>query len=223
MLELNTPYTLGYIFTHPLPSMHGNSGSGEGGAVALLDQILDRITRLFGDSNAPQPPADAIGWLPGLKTLADNPHPMIVHFPIAFLFAFFALECYTVITRKTHLRQVSSTLLYLGAVGALITAAAGLYAAMTVPHAQDVHEILEWHGRLGLTVASLATVLSVWRWFSPVYETVMSKTFKFILTTVMAVALFFGADLGGFMVYKHGVGVKAVKQIENHSHSQHGG
>ena len=32
----------------------------------------------------------------------------------------------------------------------------------------------------------------------------------------------FGADLGGLMVYKYGVAVKAVPQAKGHDHSAHG-
>ena len=44
-------------------------------------------------------------------------------------------------------------------VGAIAAVAAGLVAAEMVPHGVQVHEIMETHERLGLTVAGIATVL----------------------------------------------------------------
>jgi uncharacterized membrane protein len=220
MLDLHTPDTLRYFLTHAQPAAHGNVGANDGGMLNLLDQILDNITRLFDDAGSP-PPAGTLEWLPGLHTLADNPHPLLVHFPIAFLTVFFVLEWYAVVARKKNMQQLAGLLLYSGTIGAIATAAAGLYAAKTVPHSQEVHEIMEWHGGIGLFVTGTAIILSLWRRFSRAPHTTMTKTFSLILATLMTVALFFGADLGGFMVYRYGVGVKAVKQAENHTHELH--
>jgi uncharacterized membrane protein len=211
-----------YNFRPVLPAAHGGNTTADGGLVGLLNQTLENITlRIGGAGGEPAAPGPALELLPGLHTLADNPHPLLVHFPIAFLCTFFVLECYAVATRQTKLQRLSGLLLYLGAISAIVTAAAGLYASKTVPHSQEVHEIMEWHGRIGLTVAGLATGLSLWRWKWPLPQTVMAKTFNLILAALMVVALFFGADLGGYMVYRYGVGVKAVQQSENHLHGQH--
>ncbi|QFY41944.1 DUF2231 domain-containing protein [Candidatus Methylospira mobilis] len=210
------------IFWPALPAAHGGNATADGGWVGLLNQALENLTqRIGGDGGEPPASGPALEWLPGLYTLADNPHPLLVHFPIAFLYAFFVFECYAVATRKTKPQQLSGLLLYLGAISAIVTTAAGLYASKTVPHSQEVHEIMEWHGRIGLTVASLATGLSLWRWKWPLPQTTMAKTFYLVLAALMVVALFFGADLGGYMVYRYGVGVKAVKQSESHIHGQH--
>jgi uncharacterized membrane protein len=221
MISFNHGNMLQSFFWPVPPSAHGGGDTGaDGGLAGLINQALENITQRIGGGE--QPTADPpMEWLPGLHTLANNPHPLLVHFPIAFLCAFFVLEYYAAVTRKMKLQQLSSWLLYLGAISAIITAAAGLYASKTVPHSQEVHEIMEWHGRIGLTVAGLATGLSLlrWKWSSP--QTAMAKTFNLILATLMVVALFFGADLGGFMVYRYGVGVKAVQQTENHLHGQH--
>jgi uncharacterized membrane protein len=205
-----------------LPAAHGGGTATDGEWIGVLDQLLENITQRVGGAGDQPSTGSALEWLPGLHTLADNPHPLLVHFPIAFLFAFFVLECYAVATRKTKLQQLSSLLLYLSAISAVITAAAGLYAAKTVPHALEVHEIMQWHGYLGLSVASLAIALSLWRmnWKLSAPQTAMSRSFSLILATLMVIALFFGADLGGYMVYRFGVGVKAVQQAENHLHEQ---
>jgi len=221
-----TSLNYGNIIPSFLPAAHGGNTTTDGGWIGLLDQILENITQRIGGGGVggEQPTTSpALEWLPGLHTLADNPHPLLVHFPIAFLCSFFVLECYAVATRNTKLQQFSSLLLYLGAVSAIVTAAAGLYAAATVPHSQEVHAIMEWHGGIGLFVTSLAIILGLWRWRwkLPTPQTAVTKTFSLILATLMIIALFFGADLGGYMVYRFGVGVKAVKQAENHLHEPH--
>ncbi|MDD2769039.1 MAG: DUF2231 domain-containing protein [Methylococcus sp.] len=196
-----------------VPSVHGSGDTGGAGWVGLLDTMLDSATQLFGSGVS-------FDLLPGISALAPNIHPLLVHFPIAFLNAFVAFDLVATVCRRHELVRVASWMLYLGALGAVAAAAAGLFAAGFVPHGEDVHEILAWHERLGLTVASLAVALSFWRLAARDRFTGMASAFRFVLAWIMAIAMFFGADLGGFMVYQYGVGVKNIQspEAEHHHH-----
>lgn len=194
-----------------LPAVHG--GHGGGGLVAVIDHLLEALTR-----------DEASSWslLGGIETLGVNVHPLLVHFPIAFLFGFVLTDIYGMLFKKKDARRLASGLLYLGAISAVITAAAGLFAAATVPHGARVHEIMEWHEKAGLTVTGLSVAMAVWRRFGGIPVVAMSQTLSIILTIILAVVLFIGADMGGMMVYKHGVAVQDLQTPAGHSHHEHG-
>lgn len=198
-----------------LPAVHGGHGES-GGLVAWVDHLLASLTR---DS------PDAWSLLGGIDSMGANIHPLLVHFPIALLTCFLLVELLGLLFKTPGARQLASGLLYLGAAGAVLTAIFGLIAAESVPHGALVHEIMEWHMRAGLTVASLATLLAIWRAVGGVPATPMTQALSLLVTIIMAVVLFLGADLGGMMVYKHGVGVHSLQEQsqEGHQHHLHGG
>ena len=196
---------------HLLPSIHGGSDAAGGGLVGLLDNVLSALSKVTESGGGFQ-------WFPGIATLGYNVHPALVHFPIAFLSVFFLLEIIGCGLPRDRLRQTASAMLYCGALGALLAAAAGVYAANTVPHGDAVHDIMEWHERLGLTVASLAIILSVWRLMAKQVATGMEKALFLLLSIIMIASMVFGADLGGLMVYGHGVAVHNLQQADAHHH-----
>ena len=201
----------GFGLNDPIPAVHG--GHGGGGPAAVIDHLLEALTR-------DEPGSWSL--LGGIETLGTNVHPLLVHFPIAFLFGFLLTELYGLIFRNRDARRLDSGLLYLGAIGAVMAAAAGLFAAATVPHGAKVHEILEWHEKAGLTVAGLSVAMALWRRFGGIPASAMSRTLSLLLTIILSVVLFLGADLGGMMVYKHGVAVRQLQTAAEHQQHAHG-
>jgi uncharacterized membrane protein len=147
--------------------------------------------------------------LPGVGEMA-NIHPLLVHFPIAFLNGFVVMELLAFLLKKEKLRIAASWMLYLGTLGALAAVAAGLWAAETLPHLEDVHPIMVRHRNFGLTVLSFAIVLSVWRIIARSQFSKIGQFLQLLFGLIMVVTMAFGADLGGLMVYKYGVGTKAA-------------
>ncbi|MDO9046630.1 MAG: DUF2231 domain-containing protein [Methylobacter sp.] len=148
--------------------------------------------------------------MPGIASM-DNIHPLLVHFPIAFLSAFFALDVVGTLAKKPHWRNVAGWLLYLGTVAAVFTVTAGFIAAGSVAHGDDVHAIMERHEHFGISVLTLAVLLSAWRLKSGGIIQGGANSFFLILAALLCVLMMLGADLGGLMVYKYGVAVKAVQ------------
>jgi uncharacterized membrane protein len=194
-----------------IPFVHGGHGEG-GGLVALDDHFLAALTHDTPSS-----------WslLGGIETLGKNLHPLLLHFPIAFVFGFIFTEVYGVIFKKNGARQWASGLLYLGGIGALVADVSGLIAAETVPHGAQVHEIMQWHQRAGITVAVLTVALGIWRRLGGIPQSAMATTLSTVWTLVIGVILFLGADMGGMMVYQHGVGVKNLQSANEHIHHSH--
>lgn len=196
-----------------IPGIHSGHGEG-GGLVALIDHLLAALSR------------DTPGeWtlLGGIETLGANVHPLLVHFPIAFLTGFVLIESFGLIFGRPRIRQWASGLLYLGAGSAVISALFGLLAAESVPHGAGVHDIMAWHQRAGLTVAALSVAMALWRGMAGLPASTMSLALSLLLTGILAVVLFVGADLGGMMVYKHGVAVQNLQPTDSHQHHLHGG
>ena len=141
----------------------------------------------------------------GLSELA-NIHPLLVHFPIACLSLFVVIDMFGTAMHKPTWRQFASGLLYLGTIFAGFTVWAGFMAADTVPHGHNVHDIMERHEQLGISILALSAALSAWKLRRTVEGWGVYNAFTLVLLGV----IIFGADLGGLMVYKYGVAVQAV-------------
>ncbi len=161
--------------------------------------------------------------LPGISAMA-NIHPLLVHFPIAFLSIFFLFDLIGSIFSLENWRKTASALLYLGTIFAAATVASGLNAEDTIQHSQNVHEIMETHELIGICVLSLAVFLSIWRLINRNLIQGFSNFIYLCFAFNLNLLLLFGADLGGLMVYKHGVAVEAVELDSNdlfHDHGSH--
>jgi uncharacterized membrane protein len=193
--------------------IHG--GADHGGGIA--ESVASLLT--FFESLSTQGPGGIFSSLmPGVAGM-DNIHPLLVHFPIAFLSAFFVLDLVGTLAKKPQWRRAASWFLYFGTVAAIFTVVAGLIAASSVPHGENVHAIMERHEHFGISVLSLATVLSIWRLKTGALIRGGANSFFLILSALLCVLMMLGADLGGLMVYQYGVAVKAAPvPQDSHSH-----
>lgn len=191
--------------------IHGNA-DGHNELLENLTGLLSFFEGLTtnGDSS------NHTDFLAGIVHLA-NIHPLLVHFPIAFLSLFVLIDFIGTATKKMALRQFAGSLLYLGTFFSVLTVIAGFSAAETVPHGHNVHEIMERHEHLGISILGLSLALSAWRIRRPVEGWGIYN----LLSLVLAGILIFSADLGGLMVYKYGVAVEAVTVSAEDSHHHH--
>jgi uncharacterized membrane protein len=195
--------------------IHG--GADHGGGVA--DSVASLLA-FFEGLAAHDSPGIVPTLMPGLANM-DNIHPLLVHFPIAFLLAFFALDLVGSLAKKQHWRNVASWLLYFGAIAAVFTVAAGFIAASSVAHGEDVHAIMERHEHFGISVLSLAILLSAWRLKSGGIIQGGANGLFLVLAALLSVLLMLGADLGGLMVYHYGVAVDAATVHESGDMDHH--
>ncbi len=205
--------------------IHGNANDHSDGLAVYLERFLSAIENIVANG----PEALLPTSLPGLAAM-PNIHPLIVHFPIAFLSAFFFLDVLGSLTRNDNWRRIASVLLYFGVVAVLCAVAAGFQAAETIPHGDTVHKIMEKHEHLGLIVAFLTVMLAVWRIIVGEKLKRFANFLHLGLAALILVVMTMGVDLGGLMVYKYGVGVavdttesresKRIKPIQ-HGHNHH--
>jgi uncharacterized membrane protein len=197
-------------------------GGGSSGLINLLDGVLDTL-----GSWAAQPSETLFETiLPGVAVL-KNLHPLVVHYPIALLSLFILFDWLAPFMRQREtLFRFASGLLYCGALLAGVAVVAGLVAAETVAHGDEVHEIMESHEHLGISVWLLSSLLALSRFWGKSADEDGAASVRplfLLLTAVLAVLLVLTADLGGLMVYGHGVAVAPVEaeQAEHYHEHQH--
>lgn len=195
-------------------AVHG--GEGFGGGVGLLSAVLDGIGGWVSL------PADEkfSALLPGVAVM-QNWHPLAVHFPIALLTFFVFMELVNLIARRDDYHHFASGMLYLGTISAAVTVALGLIAAASVAHDGETHELMESHEHLAIALLILAVLLSIWRYTSKQRLQGGSLHFFTLMTALLALLLILTADLGGAMVYGHGVAVAPMQEINEEANDEH--
>ena len=148
---------------------------------------------------------------PGAQHL-QNIHPLVVHFPIALLFAAMLIYWLGVFARREAWQWSGLWMLVLGALGAAAATATGLYAAPGVMLAPSVKTVLlANHKRLMIAVAILSVVLALWAIAARPTPARGRKVFLAMLVVVVAL-IAKGADYGGRMVYDYNAGGYACGQ-----------
>jgi uncharacterized membrane protein len=153
--------------------------------------------------------------LPGLKGL-QNIHPLVVHFPIAFLSGAVLLYFLSVVFhrygRGDGLQRSGFVVLVLGTLSALVAVTTGLYAEGGVMVARSVRSaLLEPHEQWMMATTALSAILTGWAfWRRPMPQ--KGKTVFLILLVVMMAVLAKGGDYGARMVYEYNAGGSACGQ-----------
>lgn len=151
----------------------------------------------------------------------DNLHPMLVHFPIAFLPAFLIIDLAGTWFKKAEWRVVASWLLYMGAISTVFTVISGFLAGNSVMHGDNVHDIMEALELYGIVTLVLVFVLSIWRWVGGSRMRGGANVLFLTVATVLCAIMLLAADLGGLLVYKYGIGVESIPdriEIQEHVH-----
>ena len=201
--------------------VHGSAGGHKSGdsIAGFVGEILTFFESLVGLS-----PTEIFSTImPGISGLV-NIHPVIVHFPIAFLCIFLLIDLAGLLFKKENWRYFASGLLYLGTISAAAAVAAGLLAEGSVEHGENVHLIMERHQFIGISVLCISIFLSLWRLLSGGIIKGFANLFFLLFAVLLNILIILGADLGGMMVYKHGVAVEAVEDsmidyFHEHTHS----
>jgi len=149
--------------------------------------------------------------LPGVQHL-QNIHPLVVHFPIAFLIGAALFYGASWVFRKDALAVTALFLLAAGAVCAGIAAGTGLYAEEGVMISRSVREnLLEHHERLMLVTFGLSVILTLWAVIARPFPK-KGRSLFLLFFLVLLVVMTLGADYGARMVYDYNAGGNACSQ-----------
>ena len=150
-------------------------------------------------------------FLPGVQHL-QNIHPLVVHFPVAFLMGAALFYLLAWIFRRNSLGVTAFSLLLFGAISAGATVATGLYAEEGVMISRSVRQnLLEPHKNLMLITLGLSIFLSLWALIArpfPKKGRVIFLSLFLVLLGVMTL----GTDYGARMVYDYNAGGNACSQ-----------
>jgi len=149
--------------------------------------------------------------LPGVGGL-QNIHPLVVHFPIAFLYGASLIYLLAWIRGIDALEWTGLWMLMLGAIGAAISLATGLYAEPGLMISLSVrHQLLDHHKHLMIAASVLTGLLTVW---ALVARPMPSRgRYVFLAGLLILLALIAaGGDLGGQLVYSYNAGGDACPQ-----------
>lgn len=147
-------------------------------------------------------------------------HPILVHFPIAFLFGGVALLLWDMRRPDEAVQRAATGLLLAGTSFGWLAAAAGGLAFFTVPaHTEEGHYLMYWHLGLGIAMLATFTWLTVVRWR---LRTQRTRPLQGVVAVFAALLLTATGYLGGVIVYRHGAGVNpeilAPEIRAGHSH-----
>ena len=148
---------------------------------------------------------------PGAQHL-QNFHPLVVHFPVAFLTGAALLYILAGLGGRQSWAWTALWLLVLGSVSAAVAVATGLYAEPGVMVARSVRaQLLEPHKRLMLATLALSTALTLWAVAARPMPTKGRLLFLLLLLLLLA-GMTRGADYGGRLVYDYNAGGNACPQ-----------
>ena len=148
---------------------------------------------------------------PGVQHL-QNIHPLVVHFPIAFLVGAALFYVLAWVLRKDTLATTAFLVLILGAISAAAAVGTGLYAEDGVMMARSVRaRLLDRHSELMITTLLLSVGLTVWAVLARPFPKKGRLIFMLALLGILVV-MSFGADYGARMVYDYNAGGKACSQ-----------
>jgi uncharacterized membrane protein len=148
---------------------------------------------------------------PGAAHL-QNIHPLVVHFPIALLLVAALLYLVGAALKKESAAWVGLWMLVLGLLGAVLSAATGLYASEGVMVAPSVRDaLLSRHRNLMVAVTALTGALTVWALLA---RPLPQRGRWVFLIGLIALCLLIarGADYGGRLVYDYNAGGNACGQ-----------
>jgi uncharacterized membrane protein len=149
--------------------------------------------------------------LPGASQL-QNYHPLLVHFPIAFIYGASLMYFLAWLTKSEKLQWTALWILLLGTLGAAAALISGFYAAPGLMISESVRrELLTHHKHLMVAASLLTAALTIWALASRPMPTRFRPVFLLALLA-LTLLLTLGADLGGEMVFAYNAAGTACPQ-----------
>jgi len=149
--------------------------------------------------------------LPGVQHL-QNIHPLVVHFPIAFLVGAALFYFLSWIFRIQTFATTAFLLLILGTLAAGAAVGTGLYGEEGVMVSRSVRaNLLESHEKLMLITLGVSIGLAIWAVMARPFPKKKRVLFLFLLLVLLGV-MTVGADYGARMVYDYNAGGEACPQ-----------
>ncbi len=150
-------------------------------------------------------------FLPGVQHL-QNIHPLVVHFPIAFLVGAALFYFLSWVSRSETFARTAFLLLILGTLAAAAAVGTGLYGEEGVMVSRSVRaQLLDKHETFMLVTLGLSIVEAVWTSIARPFPKKGRWLFFLLLLALLGI-MTIGADYGARMVYDYNAGGNACSQ-----------
>ena len=148
----------------------------------------------------------------------QNIHPLVIHFPIAFLMGAALFYFAAWIFKKDEFAKTGFWVLLLGALSLAVSVGTGLYAEQGVMIGLDVrHELLVPHKQFMIATAILCAIVTLWALIQKPFPRNGRILFLVLLFAMVAI-MTIGADYGGRLVYDYNAGGNACPQPIHYKH-----
>jgi len=160
--------------------------------------------------------------------IIPNWHPIFVHFTLGLLLTSTALFIFGALVRArpvgAQATMVARWNLWIGSAFAVVTVAAGFIAYNSVAHDAEAHTAMTVHMRWALGTLILFVIAAILAWRTRT-RTAGTGPLLALFLLAGAGALLITGWLGAENVYRHGLGVMRLPQVEGpgHSHSHDDG
>ena len=149
--------------------------------------------------------------LPGVQHL-QNIHPLVVHFPVAFLVGAALFYFLSWIFRNQTFATTGFLVFILGTLAAGAAVGTGLYGEEGVMISRSVRaNLLETHETLMLTTLGVSIGLAIWALIARPFPKKKRLLFLLLLLVLLGI-MTVGADYGARMVYDYNAGGDACSQ-----------
>lgn len=149
--------------------------------------------------------------LPGIQHL-QNIHPLVVHFPIAFLLGSGLFYLLALLSSKETMATTAFSLLIVGTLGAAAAVGTGIYAEPSVILAPSVRgHLLEKHQDFMIITLCVSIILAIWSIIARPFPRKGRALFILLFFALLGI-MSVGADYGARMVYDYNAGGFACPQ-----------
>jgi uncharacterized membrane protein len=140
----------------------------------------------------------------------QNPHPLLVHYPIAFLVVFAVSTLLLLVRPRPGLDRFARACLFVGTAAAALTVISGFLAEQNVAPVRAAAEPLTTHRTAGYVVLATACALTALAIVEPrlAARAGLLRATRSIGALVLLAALFLAGKEGGELVFEHGVGTR---------------
>lgn len=151
-------------------------------------------------------------------TIIAKIHPMLIHFPIAFLIVGVLSDLIKFIKKSEseHLRLFGLYSTTIGVISLLPAIITGMLAhTFQAPPNINAESLMNIHERLAYLLLLLFSIITIWRWDSNRSNLNQLPLGYIILTILGLFMLIIVAFAGGELVYNYGMGVSKSILIQN--------
>jgi len=143
----------------------------------------------------------------------DTPlHPMLVHFPIALLFASVLFDILATWVKRETFRDGALCLLVLGLLGGIAAASSGDWAEEMAEQAGIAESLIDTHETFAVATLGIFGVLLLGRLLLRNQLTPTTAIPYFLVAAIGLGTLSATGHFGGDLVYEHGAGVATIHQ-----------